>query len=83
MQKENNVNTISIEDLEMLLDSSIAVFDSLSFTKEILINYKVVKDDEDDLSLPDMSRYLSTPFDKKKIALKIKTAKPSIQLTLS
>eukprot|EP01022_Parablepharisma_sp_SALTPOND_P020985 TRINITY_DN395_c0_g1_i1.p1 TRINITY_DN395_c0_g1~~TRINITY_DN395_c0_g1_i1.p1 ORF type:complete len:5656 (-),score=802.26 TRINITY_DN395_c0_g1_i1:1614-18581(-) len=73
---------VDIDSLTLLLDSYISILDSISNTKELLKKYKVVKDEELEIVLPEMARSLSLPATREAKPPKVRFTKPSLQLAL-
>ncbi len=74
---------VDIDSLTLLLDSYVSILDSITSTKEMLKKYKVIKDEEQEIVLPDLTRSLSQPVSAARMVRpKARFTKPSLQLAL-
>jgi len=73
---------IDIDSLTLLLDSYISILESIASTKELLKKYKVIKDEDLDIVLPELSRSHSLPAKWSQKIEKVKFTKPSLQLAV-
>ena len=72
----------SLNNFVSLLDSYVGILTSISQIEDILKNYNVAKNNEEDLVLPEMSRSLSVPTTEQKHQ-KPQYASPSLQFVSS